>query len=228
MLGSQPRLYSQERKECHTEGKRVKGLRTCSPARGRWCKIRLLELHTMLKVIHWGEVPYVYGLEGSRSSSALLVSWCLLGKVDQLLLLASRTGYMLFLVSPNMKWVSSPRSKEWKLGRCSSLYCTNYITNKACAKWIKDAISKVSLQKDASVSSEPEIIFVNDLETKMKSLTIILSTDFIKTVNSYEGEIKGVSQLSSQFLKLRKSDRPRHKAGNHNLKHSGFERVLVP
>lgn len=78
---------------------------------------------------------------------------------------------------------------------CSLLYCTNYITNKAYAKWIKDAISKVALQKEASVSSEPEIIFVNDLETKMKSLTIMLSTHFIKTVNSYEGEIKQVSQL---------------------------------
>lgn len=59
----------------------------------------------------------------------------------------------------------------------------------------------MALQKEASVSSEPEIIFVNDLETKMKSLTIMLSTHFIKTVNSYDGEIKGVSQLKEPVFK---------------------------
>lgn len=59
----------------------------------------------------------------------------------------------------------------------------------------------MALQKEASVSSEPEIIFVNDLETKMKSLTIMLSTHFIKTVNSYDGEIKGVSQLKPPVFK---------------------------
>lgn len=59
----------------------------------------------------------------------------------------------------------------------------------------------MALQKEASVSSEPEIIFVNDLETEMKSLTIMLSTHFIKTVNSYDGEIKGVSQLKHPVFK---------------------------
>lgn len=98
------------------------------------------------KLFLWGEVPYVYGLEGSRSSTPSVVCWCLLGRVEQLLFLDSRTGYMLFLLSPNIKWVTSPRSKEWKLGMCSSLCCTNCINNKAYAKWIKDAISKVSLQ----------------------------------------------------------------------------------
>lgn len=59
---------------------------------------------------------------------------------EQLLFLASRTGYALFLVSANTKCVSSPGSKEWKLGMCSLLYCTNYVINKACAKYIKNSL----------------------------------------------------------------------------------------
>lgn len=111
---------------------------------------------------------------------------------------------------------------------CSPLYCTNYITNKAYAKWIEDAISKVSLQKDASVSSEPAIIFANDLETKMKSLTIMLSTHFTKTVNSYDGEIKGVSQLRQPVFQTEEIRQTPVIRLNHSLKHLDFERVLVP
>ena len=59
---------------------------------------------------------------------------------EQLLFLASSTGYALSLVSPNIKCVSSPGSKEWKLGVCSLLYCTNCIINKARAKWIKNRL----------------------------------------------------------------------------------------
>lgn len=59
----------------------------------------------------------------------------------------------------------------------------------------------MALQKEVSVSSEAEIIFVNDLKPKMKSLTIMLSTHFIKTVNSYDGEVKGVSQLKQPVFK---------------------------
>lgn len=59
---------------------------------------------------------------------------------EQHLLCATRAGDALFLVTPAVECVSSPGSKEWKLGMCSSLHYTNYIINKVYPKQIKNRL----------------------------------------------------------------------------------------
>lgn len=59
-----------------------------------------------------------------------------------------------------------------------------------------------SSKRNLSVSSELKIIFVNDLERKVKSLTVTVLIKCVDCVNNYDSEIKGVIQLKQLISKI--------------------------
>lgn len=104
------------------------------------CKISPLWQPDVLRVapLLGGALPVLPGRRQEQHDFCSPSALC--QRREQHLLHATRAGDALFLVTPAVECVSSPGSKEWKLGMCSSLHYTNYVINKVYPKQIKNRL----------------------------------------------------------------------------------------